>query len=231
MRPMLVSAVWVLNKETWKFEKLSSYKGSYVVGEQPDFDVPDCIWSDFWFATLHNNSVKATTDALRANVLTHEGRTFWRVDEIEFNNLLILTKYADSYTRQVTLMFPDKVTGQEMSILINADGFSSMRDIVLDYTLSTDNRNVTAVYKWGDGHCAGRMTTFFADQVTVYYHNKKLNGSCYAVVFGAIAVLLDDELRFDAVVALESMRDMTLGVRKIIYTSNSYLTKAMMLIP
>ena len=66
-------------------------------------------------------------------------------------------------------------------------------------------------------------------QYAVEYNGKRLGGTSYVMLCGAWAVLLDDNLSFDAVALLNNAQSEIIGVERFIYTDNPYITKLMML--
>lgn len=58
---------------------------------------------------------------------------------------------------------------------------------------------------------------------TVVYNGRPLAGMCYAVVFGAVAILLKDDLSFDALVLLRGTANKLLVVNSVLYTTNEVL--------
>lgn len=63
----------------------------------------------------------------------------------------------------------------------------------------------------------------------IVYNNRKLEGNCYAFIYGSWAILLQDNLSFDALVLLKGCNSETLTVDRFIYTTNVYLTKIVVL--
>ena len=59
----------------------------------------------------------------------------------------------------------------------------------------------------------------------IEYKGNILEGSCYAYIFGVWAILLQDNLSFDALVTLKGCDRDKLIVDKFIYTSNAYIIK------
>ena len=67
-------------------------------------------------------------------------------------------------------------------------------------------------------------------QWKISYRSKLLSGKCYALLCGTWAILLDDDLKFDALVILNGVNPYQLSVEKFVYTTNPYILKAMMLL-
>ena len=63
----------------------------------------------------------------------------------------------------------------------------------------------------------------------IEYKGNMLEGSCYAYIFGVWAILLQDNLSFDALVTLKGYNKDKLIVDKFIYTSNVYIIKILTL--
>lgn len=66
-------------------------------------------------------------------------------------------------------------------------------------------------------------------QYRVMYKLQELDGKTYALLCGPFAILLDDNLRFDSLVALNGVTATTLDVRRIIYSVNTYILKVVSL--
>lgn len=66
-------------------------------------------------------------------------------------------------------------------------------------------------------------------QYRVFCNGHELSGTCYALLCGVWAVLLDDELKFDGLALLNGANRDELHIAKILYSLNSYLVKVMML--
>lgn len=64
----------------------------------------------------------------------------------------------------------------------------------------------------------------------LFYHGKKLSHSCYAMLCGTWALLLTDDLKFDALVYLSGAVPGALYIEKIAHTINSYLVKVLTVI-
>lgn len=63
----------------------------------------------------------------------------------------------------------------------------------------------------------------------ISYRGRDLEGSCYAYIYGNWALLLQDNLSFDALVLLKGWNHEKLVIDKFIYTSNVYLIKVLSL--
>lgn len=59
----------------------------------------------------------------------------------------------------------------------------------------------------------------------VQYRNKKLHGSCFALLCGTWAILLDDDLSLDAIVLLKGASQELLIVDRFIYVASRYIIK------
>lgn len=68
-----------------------------------------------------------------------------------------------------------------------------------------------------------------SQQYKIVYGGRELGGTCYAMLCGAWAILLDDDLSLDSLVLLRSANVDTLEVHKFIYTTNPYIVKVMTL--
>lgn len=66
-------------------------------------------------------------------------------------------------------------------------------------------------------------------QYDIKYKDKWLDGKCYALVCGPWAILLTDDLKFDSLVSLLSATSVSLIIHRIIYTTNTYVTKVAVL--
>lgn len=64
---------------------------------------------------------------------------------------------------------------------------------------------------------------------SVMYKLKELNGHTYALLCGPFAVLLDDDFKFNSLVALNGVTATTLDVHRIIYSVNTYILKVVSL--
>lgn len=64
---------------------------------------------------------------------------------------------------------------------------------------------------------------------TVIYKGKKLSGSCYALLCGACAIMLDDDLRYDSLALLNGANTVQLSVKRFCHTVNPYITKVMVM--
>lgn len=62
-------------------------------------------------------------------------------------------------------------------------------------------------------------------QYEVVYRDKKMNGTCYAMLCGSWGILLDDNMMLDAIVLLNTVKEGYLGVEHFIYVANTYITK------
>ena len=67
------------------------------------------------------------------------------------------------------------------------------------------------------------------NQFEVEYKRKRLNGKCFALIYGTWAILLSDKLEFDTLVSIGILTDGVIHVDKIFYTVNPYITKLLML--
>lgn len=63
------------------------------------------------------------------------------------------------------------------------------------------------------------------DKYLVWYRSKQLRGSCYALLCGTWAILLDDDFSFDSLVSLKSASDGRLYIDQIMATVNPYVVK------
>lgn len=63
----------------------------------------------------------------------------------------------------------------------------------------------------------------------VEYLGRELEGSCYALMFGLWAIILQDNLSFDALVTIKGCNRDKIVIDKFIYTSNVYLIKVITL--
>jgi hypothetical protein len=61
--------------------------------------------------------------------------------------------------------------------------------------------------------------------LSVVYKDKTLDGSCYVLMLGFCAILLRDNLSFDAMVILKGYDKEKIIIDRFIYTSNIYLIK------
>lgn len=68
-----------------------------------------------------------------------------------------------------------------------------------------------------------------ARQYGVGYKGKRLSGKCYAFLCGTFAILLTDDLSFDALAYLDGATYDTLAVERFVYTTSPYITKVMTL--
>lgn len=66
-------------------------------------------------------------------------------------------------------------------------------------------------------------------QYSIEYSGMVLEGKCYAYLNGVWGILLKDDLSFDALVTFKGYNRSKLIIDRIIYTSNAYLVKVMML--
>lgn len=64
-----------------------------------------------------------------------------------------------------------------------------------------------------------------AEQYSIYFQGKKLNGMSYAMLCGPYAFLLDDNLMFDSFALLKGAEYGRLCVSQFIYTVNPYILK------
>lgn len=66
-------------------------------------------------------------------------------------------------------------------------------------------------------------------QFEVEYRDIKLGGTCYAMLCGTWAILLDDDLSFDALVLLNGISGGVLRVEHFLYVASPYITKFLFL--
>lgn len=62
-------------------------------------------------------------------------------------------------------------------------------------------------------------------QFPIRYHGRELNGQSYIFICGPWGILLDDDLSFDSLVCLNSIRRGHIDIAHIAYTTNSYMMK------
>lgn len=67
-------------------------------------------------------------------------------------------------------------------------------------------------------------------QYEVSYRGRKLNGSSYAWLYGASAVLLGDDLSFDSLVLLGRCSNESLDIQRVLYTVNPYIVRVQTLL-
>lgn len=66
-------------------------------------------------------------------------------------------------------------------------------------------------------------------QIKVYYRNKLL-GKSLVYMFGAWAVILDDDLRFDALAVIDGCEAEEISIKRFLYTVNPYIVKKMVML-
>lgn len=64
-------------------------------------------------------------------------------------------------------------------------------------------------------------------QFEVIYQGRPLEGTCYAYMFGTLAVLLRDDFSFDSLVALKGCRDGVLKVERFMFSTNDFIKSLM----
>ena len=106
------------------------------------------------------------------------------------------------------------------------------------YTKFTVFHEPSEVFKWIPdlGHeernpSHGKQFSFglSPQEYTFTYRGRQLGGTSLAYMCGPFAVLLDDDLSFDTLVALRGVQYNELIVDKFVYTVNTYIIKVMAL--
>lgn len=63
----------------------------------------------------------------------------------------------------------------------------------------------------------------------VKYKGKRLTGMWHVLLYGPMAILLDDNMKFDSLAIMSAVKDGLVTVEKFLYTVNPYITKIMVL--
>lgn len=63
----------------------------------------------------------------------------------------------------------------------------------------------------------------------VKYKGNRLNGMWHVLLYGPMAVLLDDNMKFDSLAIMSAVKDGLVTVEKFLYTTNPYIAKVITL--
>lgn len=66
-------------------------------------------------------------------------------------------------------------------------------------------------------------------QLSVSYKDRPFGGKCYALVCGTWGILLGDDFSFDALVTFSGYNNKHLDVDRVVYTTNTYISKFVVL--
>lgn len=66
-------------------------------------------------------------------------------------------------------------------------------------------------------------------QYSIIYQNKELEGKTYALICGPWAILLKDDMSFDALVTMKVLHPYWMEVDKVLYSANPYLSRLVFL--
>lgn len=119
--------------------------------------------------------------------------------------------------------------------------YGDTKKIVMSVFDSNKFQNVSGLYRMkyfiptrGNGFLGkGVSTNLYCGlshrQYEIVVNGKPLRGTCYALLLGTWAILLDDDLSFDSIAILRGVSTKSLEIEKFMYTVNPYIVKVMTL--
>lgn len=232
MRYLMADRNTIIDRRDFSFKSIRHY--------WLDLEVPPYFW-DFKESTEHEESGQryVYTDEIVLNhfVITFEGTTMLC---LEFDNKIskepvVLRIVLDSHAVGDTLSRYDKSFLQATTVTCvvsnskDDGGRTIQAPCVYDMPVGRKaNFERVAGLAHKGGKNGGDMLSFGITPVPMqfWYKNRPLNGKSYVLLYGAIGVLLGDDMTFDALVLIKNLRQSEVGIENIIYTTNPYLMKA-----
>lgn len=234
-----------IDKDTFKFVSEAERVRPF------ETDVPFYFWN---FNERDEHSVATGFESVGSklqNVYSVYRRTYC----LQLNKLAV--SFTNGYNIALIKFFDTSLGGEITievntnfnTVVTNARGRNRVKIIGVDHTLSSGSSTQKYHTKYGSGPLAEKLFArvpnhYFQEangvgmfsygikgtQYPIEYKGKTLNGTCYALLCGSWAVLLGDDMTFDAIVSLSSVSFEKLCIERILYTTNTYLLKVMTLI-
>lgn len=219
MRYILASKRWALDKRTWQFQGYQ--KASEVGLDRPFY------------------SYEPRTQYPRSEVKTYI---------VDLNGFNVEYKNVGDWSlgdTKAEIAVGDKLFGIEIQpamLLKSVEGFY--------YQITFEGRRIQGTVRFGNNssriyfqYIPGlfqqpvvevKRNKFYygvsRQQYEICYKDKMLSGKCYALLCGAFAVLLDDDMSFDSLAILKGADVEKLTVERFVYSRNSYVVKMMTLL-
>lgn len=178
-----------------------------------------------------------------------------QIEPIKLNSLIMdIVIDGDVDALDTILTFHDRIKDEEVVINVHSVPLKSipkMWQIGVEYRLTIDGKEQNEFLEvqrtqWGPPNfeliqeLGFQKYDSFRDwymsfgmpstKFKVIYKGHELEGTTYAMLVDSWAVLLDDDLSFDAIAALNGAKSGFLDVEKFFYTTNKYILKVMMLL-
>lgn len=219
----------------------SEWKLIHIIEKQPDVEilVPNFIWrygsidsytkqgvsgtfKKTFFIPMHNFTLQLESEKERITIhLRHDG-----------NNVIIGFNPQHFFKR--VLGKPELISA-EYEVAVNGvlgktykSIFLRMKDsLIEDWPFHYVNGlSYNSILETSDRRFAFGLWNI---QYRIFFREKKLEGTSYALLLGTYAILLKDDLSFDSLVTLGAVYKGELHINDIIYTVNPYVTKLKML--
>lgn len=217
----------LLNKETFKFVKYHPDAGLDI--QRPFYMYEDRV-------TYPSNEKRTTVVELNKLwiAFSNADRWYWGdssadimfTDKNRLSHAIRLDVQHNTTPNDVTIYWRVEMEGKggktEQGQMVLGKPFQG--EIAFQYIPGL-GRQYTAEMKDNKLHYGVRQ-----HQYGITYQGRTLRGACYAMLCGMWAVLLDDDMSFDALVMLNKAQSGSLGIERILYTDNPYLLKMKMLL-
>lgn len=214
------------------------------------FLVPAYMWADEYLGLKRKDY-----DYLQTHTMEHAGYCYMRASRMKLKDLEVYINTeisADVVSPVSKIVF--NFRGKENCITVNAKalmgwGRSSNVEHVVDVNGITKRykNDLDLTYDENDismfspvmGVCYSRLKnsglTKFPfglrrSQYRIVYHGKWIDGTCYAMLCGTYAVLLNDDLSFHSLGLLCGCTTEALNISRFIYTTNTFISKLMTLL-
>lgn len=238
---------YVIDRETFHFHRDPS---TMTLDFGAEVSVPMYLWG----FPEEDKHIASTFHSITGGHLQKTVIVYKKSNCMWLNNLEVW--FSDSY-HKATVQFHDKIRRDEVRIdldvwlirgMKNVGGATGYRTVGANYNYKIGEQfgneeclfaNIDSwwpYFKYIDGFGSNEMNAgdnkfilgLSHHQFDIVYRGRSLNGKCYALLCGTWAVLLTDELEFDALVWLDGANRETLYVHTIAYTTNPYLMKVKM---
>lgn len=214
------------------------------------FLVPSYMWSDEY---LHLK--RRDFDYMQSHTIEHGGYCYMYAARLLLNSLAVhvgtmISADVTSPTSKVIFNFKGKeicITVEAKSVLAWGQASRVEHKIDINGVVKQYNRDLDLTYEENDitmfspiqGVCYSRLQNsgmsrfpygLRKKQYRIMYREKWIEGTCYAVLCGTYAVLLNDDLSFHSLGLLCGCTSDALNIDRFIYTTNTFISKLMTLV-
>lgn len=233
-RFLMANMYYVLNLDTMQFEVLEDI--SRFVCSMPRFkrprvviQVPLYLWKYLGISTGETSYAPDGLGVLYKLVTYIEFPTFkiaLNMPTVEYNPFTPEVEILDG-SKSVIVDFnivSDGWTPETVSYLweINGVVHSMSHPVVSSLFRHLNGLSILKLHKTSQNWLSFGLTE---RKLEIEYKDKYIKRQLHAFIYGPIAILLDDELKFNSLVSLISVSDKCLAVRQFLYTVDTYMVK------